>query len=91
MTSYEFEVAAKNAVISTVKDLYNEDFAVDQLQITWMAHILGYKKCLLIDNGKNNRYYEVTYNMQTEEMYVDVYHKQHNRCLTKENIKTAVN
>ena len=39
MTSYEFEKAAKNAVIQTL----NENISIDQLDLVWFAHELGYK------------------------------------------------
>jgi hypothetical protein len=43
MTSYEFEKAAKNAVIQTL----SEDISIDQLDLVWFAHELGYKKCTI--------------------------------------------
>lgn len=43
MTSYEFEKAAKNAVIQTL----SENISIDQLDIVWFAHELGYKKCTI--------------------------------------------
>ena len=39
MTSYEFEKAAKNAVIQTL----SEDISIDQLDLVWFAHELGYE------------------------------------------------
>ena len=78
MTSYEFEVAAKNAVIKVLKDDYNEEYNITQIQMVWFAHILGYKKAILIDLGNNLRIYEVTYNLAKNEMYVDAYHKKYN-------------
>ena len=78
MTSYEFEVMAKNAVISVAADKHGETFTIDQISIVWFAHLLGYKKAILIDSGKNNRIYEVTYNREKNEMYVDEYEKLSN-------------
>lgn len=43
MTSYEFEKAAKNAVIQTL----SENISIDQLDLVWFAHELGYKKCTI--------------------------------------------
>ena len=43
MTSYEFEKAAKNAVIQTL----SENINIDQLDLVWFAHELGYKKCTI--------------------------------------------
>ena len=78
MTTYEFEVAAKNAVIAAVKERYHEDYQIQDVQIVWMSRILGFMKAILIDNGGNARLYEVTYNRERNEMYVDMYSKDKN-------------
>lgn len=82
MNSYEFEVAAKNAVIAVVQEKYGETYDIIQIQMVWFAHVLGNKKAILIDNGMNMRIYEVTYNREKNELYVDVYEKQHNEKIT---------
>lgn len=79
MTSSAFEFAAKQAIIETVEDEYGEDYTMDEIQTVWLCHVLGNKKGLFIDSGKNTRYYEVTYNAPLEEMYLDVYFKHENR------------
>ena len=71
MTSYEFEKAAKNAVIQTL----SENISIDQLDLVWFAHELGYKKCTIWGQPMGNRYAEVTYNRDKDEMYVDIYQK----------------
>lgn len=71
MTSYEFEKAAKNAVIQTL----NENISIDQLDLVWFAHELGYKKCTIWGQPMGNKYAEVTYNRDKDEMYVDIYQK----------------
>lgn len=78
MTSYEFEVAAKNAVIKVIRDNYNEEYPISQINVVWMTHLLGFKKAILIDAGANTRIYEVTYNRDRDEMYVDAYTKESN-------------
>ena len=83
MTSYEFEVGAKNAVISTCHELYGEDYIIGDIQVVWFAHVLGNKKAILIDMGPNNRIYEVTYNLREDEMYVDAYKKESNSVVRK--------
>ena len=78
MTSYEFEVAAKNAIIMSVKDKYAESFNIEDISVVWMTHVMGFKKGVFIDNGQNNRLYEVTYNRDRDELYVDMYVKDRN-------------
>ena len=78
MTSYEFEVAAKNAVAKIIGETYDEEYNIHELHLTSFSHVLGNKKCTMIDCGVNNRYYEVTYDAVKNAMYVDVYDKQRN-------------
>lgn len=78
MSTYEFEVIAKNAVIKQIKKEYDEEYKIDQISVVYMVHLLGHKKAILIDSGNNGRMYEVTYNRSNNEMYVDVYRKKSN-------------
>ena len=71
ITSYNFEKAAKNAVI----DVLGKDIVIDQLEMIWFAHELGYKKCTIWGEPMGNKYAEVTYNRDKDEMYVDIYQK----------------
>ena len=71
MTSYDFEKTAKNAVIKVL----NENITIDQLELVWFAHELGYKKCTIWGKPMGIRYAEVTYNRDTNEIYVDIYQK----------------
>ena len=71
MRSYDFEKAAKNAVI----DVLGEDIVIDQLEMVWFAHELGYKKCTIWGEPMGNKYAEVAYNRDKDEMYVDIYQK----------------
>lgn len=90
MNSYEFEVAAKNAVIDVVQKKYGETYDITKIQMVWFAHVLGNKKAILIDLGTNARLYEVTYNYGKDELYVDCYQKTENVKLGSEDICTEV-
>lgn len=78
MTSYEFEVAAKNAVIRWMSQKCDIVFDVTQIQIVWFAHVLGNKKAILITLGQDQMIFEVTYNREDDEMYIDCYTKCYN-------------
>ena len=80
MTSYEFEKAAKNAVIMTL----SEDININELDLVWFAHELGYKKCTIWGRPMGNRYAEVTYNRDKDEMYVDIYQKITNQVIERD-------
>lgn len=79
MTSYEFEKAAKNAVIKTLHEnyLFVDEITIDQLELVWFAHELGYKKCTIWGSPMGTKYAEVTYNRDKDEIYVDIYQKIH--------------
>ena len=71
MTSYDFEKAAKNAVI----DVLGEDIVIDQLEMVWFAHELGYKKCTILGDVMGDKWAEVTYDQCANQINVDIYQK----------------
>lgn len=78
MSTYKFEVAAKNAIRKSIYEKYGEVYEIQDISVVWMAHLLGNKKGVFVDNGKNQRLYEATYNKERNEMYLDIYDKQEN-------------
>lgn len=78
MTSYQFEKAAKNAVVNVMKEKHGIAVGMDELQLVWFAHTLGHKKCTLYAHVLGNYYPEVTYSLEKHELYVDVYEKVSN-------------
>lgn len=84
MTSYEFEKAAKNAVIKVMGEKVGLDVKFKNLELVWFAHELGYKKCTLYAPELGHYYPEVTYNLARDEMYVDIYLKQSNTKIPSE-------
>lgn len=89
MTSYEFEKAAKKAVVLIMKEKYHVEVAFENLQLVWFGHVLGNKKCTLYAPELGNWYPEVTYNASKNELYVDVYLKQSNTLVTCELIESG--
>ena len=90
MTSYEFEVAAKNAVIRVVEEKYGEKYTIPQIHIVFFAHVLGNKKATLNDSGGSSRYYDVTLDLKNNALYVDVYEKVHKARIFGEDIDVSV-
>lgn len=82
MSTYDFEVRAKKELIRLIEATYGEIFQIEDISVVWMAHLLRNKKAIFVDNGKNQRLYEVTYNSATNEMYVDLYEKRRNVAVT---------
>ena len=78
MTSNQFDTIARGAVAVVCANQYGEEYSQGDIQLVWFAHVLGNKKAILIDNCRNNRIYEVTYNAAKDELYVDAYSKTSN-------------
>lgn len=78
MTSYEFEVAAKNALIEMLAKRGIEA-KIEELQLVWFTHLLGNKKCLIYGECMANLYAEVTYARDSQICYVDLYQKLDHR------------
>lgn len=85
MSSYEFEVICKNALIEKLKELYVEDYKIEELHLVWFSKVLQNWKCIIIDLKENNRLYECTFNGNKKELYVDIYDKQHNMVVEENN------
>ena len=90
MTSYEFEVAAKNAVIERCLRAHEEEYKISDISVVWHSYILGYQKAILIDNGFNTRLFEVTYNSERDEMYIDEYLKTYNNVVLEPDTKVHI-
>lgn len=79
LTSYEFEKAAKNALIEVLeKERHLTGIEISDLQLVWFSYTLGLMKCLIYSPKMFEYYAEVTYNKGLMEMYVDVYEKVSN-------------
>lgn len=87
MTSYEFEIAAKNAVIDMLRD-YGIKATIEDLHLTWFVHLIGNKKCMVWGNPMGKMYAEITYSLESDRMYVDLYEKKKHAELASFDIDT---
>ena len=78
MNSYEFERIAKNVVLEELFVKYDIEAKIEELDLVWFAHELGYKKCTIWGKPMKELYAEVTYNKSNDEIYVDIYKKMSN-------------
>lgn len=78
MTSYEFEVAAKNAVIDMLARRAI-DAKIEDLNLVWFTHLLGNKKCMIYGPVMANLYAEITFSVETGIVYCDLYQKLDHR------------
>lgn len=69
----------KNYILNNNNHI-QEDFNVF---ITWKAKVLQNAKYLLCTNLKDNKYYEITFNGDKNELYIDEYDKINNILINK--------
>ncbi len=59
----------------------SDDKVLFHVYVVWQCHILGHKKWLLSTTLSDGMYYEVTWNSDKREFYLDAYKKFENRCI----------
>lgn len=83
--SYEFEVICKNAIIdyynSRAEITDNFKIGIKDVYVVWLCKTLGNNKALLSTTLLDGMYYEVTFNGNKSEMYLDAYKKFENKCI----------
>ena len=76
-------------VKKTVVDYVNENLditdgkkiTVDDVYIVWMSKVLQNNKALASTTLLDGMYYELTYNGDKKEVYLDAYKKWENKCI----------
>lgn len=58
---------------------------VFEVYVCWLCKTLQNNKALLATTLKDNMYFEVTYNGDEKEMYLDAYKKEKNVCINVED------
>ena len=53
----------------------------DDVYVVWMCKTLQNNKALLSTTLPDGMYYEITYNGDKDELYLDAYKKWHNMCI----------
>lgn len=73
----------KRLVKDYVEEHLDKSDAMPQYNIfiVWQCYILGYAKFLLSTTLPDGMYYEVTYNKEKDEFYLDAYKKFENKCI----------
>lgn len=92
--SYEFELICKNIIIdyfnSRAEMTDNKKIGIKDVYVVWMCKTLQNSKALLSTNVSDGMYYEITYNGDKDEIYLDAYKKWENRLIKKEEFKKEV-
>lgn len=80
MGSREFIEFAKKAV----SEYYGKTVMPEDVYVVWSCKILQNNKALLSTPEPDGMYYEVTYNGDKGEAYIDAYRKMSNECIRTE-------
>jgi len=75
--------------VKTVKDYFNnrsektDKFTLteDDIYVVWYCKTLQNHKALLSTNVSDGMYYELTFNGDKKELYLDAYKKWENKCI----------
>lgn len=62
-------------------DLTHKNFTLDDVYVVWFSKTLQNWKCLVSTTLPDGMYYEVTYNGDKKEAYLDAYKKFDNMCI----------
>lgn len=76
----EFVRNAKSALVQYLTEKRNYDIAESNVYVVWLCKVLQNNKALLSTAVEDGMYYEVTYNGEKGEMYLDAYEKRENVC-----------
>ena len=82
MGNQEFETRAT----SIVRNWYNTHvpMAPTEIYVVWMVKVLRNNKAMISSNLSDGRYFEVTWDGERENFYLDVYSKVENQALNIE-------
>lgn len=80
-TSEEFLKEAKQIIFNKVKNenkVFSHSNVDDVVYVVWYCWILENQKCLISTTIPDGKYYEITYNKERQEMYIDTYVRSEN-------------
>lgn len=60
---------------------YDDKIKEDEIYVVWLCKILQNNKALLSTNKPDGLYFELTYNGDKKELYLDAYKHQWNECI----------
>ena len=72
----------KNEVVKYTNDHLDKQISSDDVYVVWLTKALQNNKALLSTTLLDGMYYELTYNGDKNELYIDVYKRFENKELT---------
>lgn len=83
--SQEFIQKVKEEVCKYVNEHLDKSddkqITIDDVYVVWFSYILGYQKALASTTLFDGMYYEITFNRDKNEIYLDAYKKFENKCI----------
>lgn len=61
------------------KTLEEKEISINDIYVVWICKTLQNNKALLATTNSDNMYFEITYNGDNNEMYLDAYKKYENK------------
>lgn len=83
MKSDKFIQYAKEIVHNYICEHLDKSDIIPEFEVyvVWYAYELGHSKALVSSSLLDGMYYEVTYNSNKNEVYLDTYKKFENKCI----------
>lgn len=72
------QLIARQEVCTWAQHALGVDIKLDDVYVVWFAKTLQNWKALVSTTARDGRYYEVTFNGDKKELYLDTYKKTHN-------------
>ena len=92
MGNERFKKLCKAAVVRYVNEHLEDEreyITKDNVYIVWLCKVLQNNKALVSTTIEDGMYYEVTYNGDKDELYLDAYKKQENVLIKPEEFDHA--
>ena len=82
MDNGKFIDVCKNEVVKYTNDHLDKQISSDDVYVVWLTKTLQNNKALLSTTLLDSMYYELTYNGDKNELYIDVYKRLENKEVT---------
>ena len=82
MDNGKFIDVCKNEVVKYTNDHLDKQISSDDVYVVWLTKTLQNNKALLSTTLLDGMYYELTYNGDKNELYIDVYKRLENKEVT---------
>ena len=90
MNQEEFITYARHIILNYANKNLNQKLSLSNIFVVWICKVLQNNKALLSTNLLDETYYEITYDGNKEQFYLDVYNKIENQIIPLEFAKEEI-